>query len=68
MQTVEVRLPRAEVAGRMDDMRHWLATRSCQHTLTSTGSSSESVVLVEFASDADAGDFAREFGGSLVPG
>lgn len=54
-------------ATRMDELRGWLTARDCQHTLTSTGSSRESVVLVEFASDTDANDFAREFGGTLVP-
>lgn len=67
MQMVEVRLHPSEVVARMSDLRGWLRARGCQHTLTSTGSSVESVVLVEFALDADANDFTREFGGTLVP-
>jgi hypothetical protein len=67
MQSVEVRVPHAEVAARVDEIRNWLKARGCQHTLTSTGSSSETVILATFDCDADAGDFAREFGGALVP-
>jgi hypothetical protein len=67
MQSVEVRVPHAEVAARVDEIRKWLKARNCQHTLTSTGSSSETLILATFVADADAGDFAREFGGGLVP-
>jgi hypothetical protein len=67
MQSVEVRVPHAEVAARVDEIRKWLKARGCQHTLTSTGSSGETVILATFVCDADGGDFAREFGGALVP-
>jgi hypothetical protein len=67
MQSVEVRVPHAEVAARVDEIRKWLTMRNCQHTLTSTGSSSETVILATFVSDVDANEFARAFGGALVP-
>ena len=65
MQSVEVRVPHAEVAARVEEIRKWLRARNCQHTLTSTRSSSETLFLATFVADADAGDFAREFGGGL---
>jgi hypothetical protein len=50
----------------MDEVRRWLRERRCAHRLTSTGSRDERVVLVEFISGADAAEFARYFGGSLM--
>jgi hypothetical protein len=64
--TVEVRIPSAQVVHRMDEVRRWLRERRCAHRLTSTGSRDERVVLVEFISGADAAEFARYFGGSLM--
>lgn len=52
----------------MDALRRWLALCPGAHKLTSTGSSNETVVLVDFQHAADAADFAREFGGNLVEG
>ena len=66
MTAVEVRIRPADIGGRMDELRRWLAARGCAHKITSTGSSAEAVVFVEFASQSDASDFAMEFGGSVV--
>jgi hypothetical protein len=68
VSTVEIRIPPAELTARMDELRRWLAACRGAHKLTSTGSSNETVVLVDFQFAADAADFAREFGGSLVAG
>lgn len=67
MAMVEVRITPADVVQRTDEIRRWLAGRACVHKLTSTGSSEEMLVLVEFAADADASEFARQFAGSLLP-
>ena len=67
MHIVEIRLSRIDVAPRIEEMRRWLDARGCKsHKFTSTGSSNETVVLIEFESDADAADFARHFAGSIV--
>lgn len=52
----------------MDEVREWLRERQSVHKLTSTGSSDETLVVVEFVSAAEADDFARQFSGSVVPG
>ena len=68
MHTVEIRLSRIDVAARIEEMRRWLDARGGKsHKFTSTGSSNETVVLIEFEFDADAADFARHFSGSIVP-
>lgn len=67
MATVEVRLRPADVSARLEEMRRWLIGRG-PAKFTSTGSSDEAVILVEFGSDHDAGEFAREFSGVLVGG
>jgi hypothetical protein len=66
MPAVEIRMASAQLAARMEDMRRWLQDRGCAHKLTSTGSSEDRVVVVEFLSAADADDFARRFGGILA--
>ena len=69
MATVEIRLPPADVAARLDDMRRWLSARGRTPVrFTSTGSSNETVLLVEFGSSADAAEFAGAFSGVLVRG
>lgn len=68
MVTVEIRIAPAQVAVRLDELRRWLHERGCAYGFTSTGSSDEAVVLVDFDADADAAEFARQFSGSLVPG
>ncbi|MGO8917689.1 MAG: hypothetical protein ACLQJR_17435 [Stellaceae bacterium] len=67
MLSIEIRLPPADVANRVEAMRQWLDVRRCPYTFISTGSSNERLVLVEFASDADAADFAHRFSGSFLP-
>jgi hypothetical protein len=67
MPTVEIRIASAHVVPRLNEVRRWLHDRACAHRLTSTGSRDERVVLVEFISGADAAEFARHFGGSVVP-
>ena len=68
MHIVEIRLAPIDVAVRIEEMRRWLDARGRKsHKFTSTGSSNETVVLIEFESDADATDFARDFAGSIVP-
>ncbi len=67
MPTVEVRIAPADVATRMDQMRHWMNARGIRpRRFTSTGSADETVVLVEFGSSGDAEEFAREFSGCVV--
>ena len=67
MATVEIRLPPAEVSARLDEIRHWLSARGVKAVrFTSTGSSNEAVVIVEFGSTDDAEAFAKEFAGILV--
>ena len=66
MPTVEIKIASGEVVARMEEVRQWLRERGCAHKLTSTGSSDERVVVVDFVSGADADEFARYFGGSLV--
>jgi hypothetical protein len=52
----------------MDEVREWLHDHQSVHKLTSTGSSGETLVVVEFMSADEADDFARQFSGSVVPG
>jgi hypothetical protein len=59
--SIEIRLPPADVGNRVEAMRQWLDVRRCIHTFISTGSSDERLVILEFSSDADAADFARQF-------
>ncbi len=67
MPTVKVRMAPADVATRMDEMRHWLNARGIRpHKFTSTGSAAETVVLVEFGSATDAEDFAKAFLANLA--
>ena len=67
MPTVEIRLTPADVAARLDEVRRWLDVRGIRSAkFTSTGSSNETVVLVEFNSSSDAEEFAREFSGTIV--
>ncbi len=66
MPTVEVRVAPADVGARVDELRHWLAARAIPSKFTSTGSSNEMVILVEFGSGDDAEAFAEEFSGSLI--
>jgi hypothetical protein len=67
MATVEVRLPPAGIAARIDEIRRWLNLRALTPVkFTSTGSSNETVLLVEFSLDTDAEEFAREFSGVLL--
>ena len=67
MATVEIRLLPTDVAPRLDEIRRWLHARGIKPLkFTSTGSSNETVVLVEFGSGDDAEEFARAFSGTLV--
>jgi hypothetical protein len=67
MPTVEIRLTPADVAARLEEVRRWLDARGIKSAkFTSTGSSNEAVVLVEFGSSNDAEEFAQEFSGRLV--
>jgi hypothetical protein len=67
MATVEVRLPPAGISARIDEIRRWLNARALTPVkFTSTGSSNETVLLVEFSLDKDAEEFAREFSGVLL--
>lgn len=66
MAAVEIRISSAHVPDRMEEVRRWLFERGCHHRLTSTGSSDDRVVWVEFMSADDAAEFARHFSGSLV--
>jgi hypothetical protein len=66
--TVEIRIAPTELTARMEELRRWLAACPGAHKLTSTGSSNETVVLVDFQFAGDAAEFARTFGGSLVAG
>lgn len=50
----------------MEELRRWLASCPGTHKLTSTGSSNETVVIVDFQSAGDAAEFARAFDGNLV--
>ncbi|HZB90520.1 MAG TPA: hypothetical protein VE397_03700 [Stellaceae bacterium] len=68
MPIVELRIASTQVAARMDEVREWLRDRQSVHKLTSTGSSGETLVVIEFVSAAEADDFARQFSGSVVPG
>jgi rRNA pseudouridine-1189 N-methylase Emg1 (Nep1/Mra1 family) len=63
---VEVRIAYTLLPGRMDDVRRWLSERGCVHKLTSTGSSDDRVIIVEFPSGADAEEFARHFNGQMI--
>jgi len=67
MATVEIRLPPADISARLAEIRRWLSARGLTPVkFTSTGSSNEAVLLVEFGSNEDAEKFAREFSGVLV--
>lgn len=67
MLTVEIRIAPTDVAGRLDEIRRWLSARGIKPTrLTSTGSSNETLVLVEFNTGGDAEEFAKEFSGILA--
>jgi hypothetical protein len=67
MPTVEIRLTPADVAARLDEVRRWLDARAITSAkFTSTGSSNETVVLVEFNASSDAEAFARAFSGTIV--
>jgi hypothetical protein len=67
MATVELRLPPTAVPARLDEVRLWLDARGIKPAkFTSTGSSNESVLLVEFNSSSDAEEFAQEFSGTIV--
>jgi hypothetical protein len=68
MASVEIRIAPADVGTRMDEVRSWLQARGCPYRFTSTGSRDETVVVVEFSSEADAAAFAQEFSGSLMGG
>jgi hypothetical protein len=68
MATVEIRIASAEVGQRMDEVRNWLQARGCRYRFTSTGSRDETLVVVDFASEADAAAFAQQFSGSLTDG
>jgi hypothetical protein len=65
---VEIRIAHTLLPARMDEVRQWLSGRESAHRLTSTGSSDERVVVVEFSSDADAAEFAEHFGGRVIGG
>ena len=67
MATVEVRWMPVDVGARLNEVRRWLDARGLRPVkFTSTGSSNETVVLVEFNSSSDAEEFAREFSGIVV--
>jgi hypothetical protein len=67
MATVEIRITTADVPQRMEAMRQWLDTRGIKPVrFISTGSSNETLVIVEFASGADGEAFAKQFEGSVV--
>lgn len=67
MATVEIRLPPAGISAQVDEIRRWLNERGLTPVkFTSTGSSNETVLLIEFSSDEDAKEFAREFSGVLL--
>lgn len=67
MPGVEVRIATPDVATRLDEIRRWLNARAIKPTnLTSTGSSDEAMLLIEFNTSADAEAFASEFSGTLV--
>ena len=67
MAIVEIRLLPTDVVPRLDEIRRWLDARGIKPTkFTSTGSSNEAVITVEFGSSNDAEEFAREFSGNLV--
>lgn len=66
MPTVEIRIAPTELTARMEELRRWLASCPGTHKLTSTGSSNETVVIVDFQSAGDAAEFARAFDGNLV--
>lgn len=68
MPSVEIEIPSAEIDARMEHVRRWLRQRGCVFKLASIGSRDELVVVVDFLSGADADEFARRFGGSLVAG
>lgn len=67
MATVEIRLPPADISARLEEIRRWLTARGLIPVkFTSTGSSNETVLLIEFGSNEEAEEFAREFSGILV--
>jgi hypothetical protein len=69
MASVEIRLPPADVSARLAEVRLWLSTRGATPVkFTSTGSSDEAVIVIEFASSDEAEAFARQFSGALVGG
>ncbi len=68
MATVEIRIASADVGLRMDEVRRWLHERGCQYRFISTGSSDETVVVIDFVSDIDAAEFARQFYGTRTGG
>jgi hypothetical protein len=67
MATVEIRITTVDVPQRMEAMRQWLDARGIKPArLISTGSSNETLVIVEFASGSDGEAFAKQFEGSVV--
>jgi len=58
---VEIRASALSLPAQIDQLRAWLILGGC-NTVTATGSSSETVLLVEFTSELDAEDLARRFG------
>lgn len=67
MHRVEIRLASIDIAERMDAMRQWLEQRKIRPaSFISTGSSVETVIIVEFAAADDAEAFAHQFSGSLT--
>jgi hypothetical protein len=68
MATVEIRIASADVGLRMDEVRRWLQQRGSQYRFMSTGSSDETVVVVDFVSEVDAAEFARQFYGTRTDG
>jgi hypothetical protein len=68
MPAVEITIASECLPARMEEVWRWLSERGCVYKLASTVSSDERVVVVEFASSADADEFARRFDGSSVAG
>lgn len=67
MHRVEIRLASGDIAATMDAMRQWLDQRRIRPArLISTGSSIETVVIVEFGDATDAEAFAQQFSGSIL--
>lgn len=67
MATVEIRITTADVPQRMEAMRRWLDLRGIKPArFISTGSSNETLVIVDFAVGADGEAFAKQFAGNVV--